>query len=463
MRIARSLALLITLILVSSATAAELPAETRAAIDKSVSSILAQTGAPSASIAVVRDGEIAYERAYGTADLAQKTAATPVMRYSIGSISKQFLAAAVLLLAEEGRLSLDDKVVRWFPELTRANEVTIRHLLSMTSGYQDYWPQDYVMPMMLEDATPERIIEGWAKIPLDFDPGTKYQYSNTNYVIAARIVEMVSGMPYFELVQKRIFAPLGMTTVFDIDGVALPAADASRYHRYALGPVRPAPKEGRAWLFGMGSLAMTARDLARWDVAMIGGELLAPESWRALQRETQLAAGTGVQYGLGVGVSTPEGRRRISHGGEVSGFTATNYVYPDHRAAVVALVNLDATDASSQIAAAIAKELFATVDEGTEATLAQVKAIFAGLQKGRIDRALFTDNANFYFSEEALSDFASSLGPLGKPQKLEQIGKGERGGMTLRRYRVTFPKRTLRITTFIMPDGRFEQLTVAAE
>ncbi len=461
MRIARIVLLLI--LSVASLSAAGLPADARAQIDKEVAAILAKSGAPSAQVAVVADGEIVYERAYGTADLAEKAAATPAMRYGIGSISKQFLAAAVLLLAEEGKLALDDKVVRWFPELTRADEITLRHLLSMTSGYQDYWPQDYVMPMMLEDATPERIVDAWAKKPLDFEPGTKYQYSNTNYVIAARIVEKAGGMPYFAFVQKRIFEPLGMTTVFDTDGVALPEGDASRYHRYALAPVRPAPKEGKGWLFGMGSLAMTAHDLALWDAAMVEGRLLRPASWRELQREVQLEAGTGVQYGLGVGVSRADGRRRISHGGEVSGFTATNHVYPDERAAVVALVNLDATDASSQIATAVAKALFAQADPAADTALAQVKSIVAALQKGAIDRALFTPNANFYFSDEALADFRSSLGPLGKPQEITQTGKGERGGMTLRRFRVKFPKQTLRITTFIMPDGTFEQFTVAAD
>src|SRR6476469_3733516 len=154
-----------------------LPAETRAAIDKAAADILARTGAPSASIAVVKDGRLAYAQAYGFANVDTKTPATTQMRYSIGSISKQFTAAAVLMLAEEGRLSLDDKVVRWLPELTRANNVTIRQLLSMTSGYQDFWPQDYVMPGMLQPASAQQIADGWAKKPLDFEPGTRWQYS----------------------------------------------------------------------------------------------------------------------------------------------------------------------------------------------------------------------------------------------------------------------------------------------
>src|SRR5438046_2125646 len=126
-------------------------------IDKAVAEVLTRTGAPSASIAVVKDGQIAYVHAYGSARLDPPVPATTRMRYSIGSISKQFTASAILMLAEEGKLSLDDKVVRWLPELTRANEVTIRQVLSMTSGYQDFWPQDYVMPGMLESTTAQGI------------------------------------------------------------------------------------------------------------------------------------------------------------------------------------------------------------------------------------------------------------------------------------------------------------------
>ena len=145
-----TIAALLTVLMAALVVAQDtLPVETRAAIDKAGAEVLATTGAPSASIAVVRDGRVAYVHAYGLAILQPPTPATTAMRYSIGSISKQFTAAAVLLLAEDGKLSLDDTVGKWLPDLTRANEVTIRQLLSMTSGYQDFWPQDYVMPPML--------------------------------------------------------------------------------------------------------------------------------------------------------------------------------------------------------------------------------------------------------------------------------------------------------------------------
>jgi len=167
--------LIIVVILLSFtlANAQELSPELRGKIDKLANDALAKSGVPGASIAVVKDGKIVYLNAYGSARLEPKTPATPAMRYSIGSISKQFTAVAMLLLQEQGKLSLDDKVAKFIPDLTRANEVTIRQLLSHTSGYQDYWPQDYVMPMMLQPVTATKILDMWARKPLDFDPGTK--------------------------------------------------------------------------------------------------------------------------------------------------------------------------------------------------------------------------------------------------------------------------------------------------
>ncbi len=260
-----------------------LSSETKKKVDKTVTDLLATTGAPSASIAVVNGGELVYAQAYGTARLDPKKPATPAMRYSIGSISKQFTAAAILLLVQEGKISLDDKLAKWLPELTRASEVTVRELLSMTSGYQDFWPQDYVMPMMLKPVEPQEIIERWGKIPLDFEPGAKWQYSNTNYVIAGLLVTKVTGEPFFAFLQKRILEPLQMKSVINSDEAALGPEDAQRYLRYAGGPLRVAPKEGAGWMFAAGELAMTASDLAKWDISLMKESFLRPDSYRELE------------------------------------------------------------------------------------------------------------------------------------------------------------------------------------
>jgi D-alanyl-D-alanine carboxypeptidase len=243
-----SLAFTLAIACASSLSQAQtsLPPDLRQKIDKAAQDVLAHTGVPSASVAIVKDGAIAYVQAYGAARLDPNTQARSEMRYSIGSISKQFTAAAILLLQEDRKLSLDDKVAKYVPNLTRGNEVSIRQLLSHTSGYQDYWPQDYVPPFMLQPITTEKILDLWARKPLDFDPGTKWQYSNTNYVIAGLIIEKVSRMPLLQFLQKRVFAPLGMKSVMNIDQDRLatptrPAICVTHWDRCG-----SRPKKGRA-------------------------------------------------------------------------------------------------------------------------------------------------------------------------------------------------------------------------
>jgi CubicO group peptidase (beta-lactamase class C family) len=431
------------------------------AVDSIVREVLQSTGAPGASVAVVVQGRLTYAQAYGQAQLDPPIAARPEMRFSIGSISKQFTAAALLLLQQDGKLSLDDPVSRFIPDVTRAHQVTIRQLLSHTSGYQDYWPQDYVPPFMLDSISATGILERWAKKPLDFEPGTRWQYSNTNYVMAGLIVEKASGMPFFEFLRLRILAPLGMQSVVNIDLGRLPQSDPTGYMRYALGPVRPALKEGKGWLFAAGELAMTAADLAKWDIAMINQSLLAPASYRAMQTEVLLANGTATGYGLGLDVGMNGEHRVVSHGGEVSGFTASNLVYPEDRAAVIVFVNQDAVSAAGVIARRIGATLLAVDDASAAAHTAQARAIFDGLQHGTIDRSLFTANANAYFSDQAVRDFAAGLGPLGPPREFVQTGRQLRGGMVLRIYRASFAQRNLRVWTFEMPDGKLEQYQVS--
>ena len=207
----------------------------------------------------------------------------------------------------------DDPVSKFLPTLTDAKEVTIRELLSHTSGYQDYWPQDYVMPTMLRPVTAEQILDGWAHKPLDFTPGTKWQYSNTNYVIAGRIVEKVSGMTVMDFLQARIFTPLEMHSVKDMDQVHSGQNAATGYLRYGLGPLRPAPKEGAGWLFAAGELSMTAEDLAKWDIAVMDQKLLKSASYQEMEHEIVLKDGVGTRYGLGVFVGSQSGRRVLEH------------------------------------------------------------------------------------------------------------------------------------------------------
>jgi D-alanyl-D-alanine carboxypeptidase len=447
--------------LLQAQAATAISATLREKVDAAVRQASTSTGIPSASIAIVQGGAVTYLQAYGDSRIEPRTPASPTMRYSVGSISKQFTAASVLLLAEQGKLSLDDPVSRFVPNLTRGNEVRIRELLSHTSGYQDYWPQDYVPPFMLQSITADKILDQWARKPLDFDPGTEWQYSNTNFVIAGLIVEKVSGEPLLQFLSEHIFTPLGMKSVINIDQNRLTETDATGYLRYALGPLRVAPKEGKGWLFAAGELAMPAEDLAKWDISIINQTVLRPASYAQMEKEVVLKNGLGTRYGLGVDVRQELGQRVIEHGGEVSGFTAHNMVFPDAHMAVVVLVNEDSVEVSADIARKIAAVLFREADASRQED--QSREIFVSLQQGKINRALFTDNCNSYFTEQAVKDFASGLGPLGTPTEFTQTYKQERGGMTFRLFEVQFPQKTVEVWERIMPDGKIEQYQVGAK
>jgi D-alanyl-D-alanine carboxypeptidase len=435
----------------------------RTGIDDIAQQVLKSTGVPSASVAVVQDGKLAYVQAYGSAKLDPQTAATPAMRYSIGSISKQFTAAAILMLAEEGKLSLDDPVSKYVSGLTDGDKVTIRELLSHTSGYQDYWPQDYAPPMMFKPITADGIMDRWAKIPLDFPPGTKWQYSNTNYVIAGVIVEKVSGMPLLQFLSQRVFTPLSMTSVADTDKNKLPPTDPTGYMRYALGPLRPSGKEGAGWMFAAGELAMTAEDLAKWDLSIIDQKILKPASYLAMETETLLKNGVGTRYGLGVTVTSQNGHRILQHGGEVLGFFAENIVLPDDKIAVVVLTNQDASAAAGGIGRQITALMLKAANPNDPKQDELMRKVYDGLQQGKIDRSLFTDNANAYFTEQALKDFAAGLAPLGAPQSFTQSRSALRGGMTQRVYSVKYPNESLDIIIYQMPDGKIEQYLISEQ
>ncbi len=416
------------------------------------------TGAPSVSVAVVRGGEIVYAKAFGKADMERDRAADSSTRYAVGSISKQFTTAALLLLEQQGKLSLDDTVSKYFPELTRAREITIRELLSHTSGYEDYAPQDYIIPEWTKPISPREIMDRWGKKPLNFDPGTRWQYSNTNYVIAGEIFQKISGQPLVDVLRANIFGPLGMTSAGDI--VDHRPADAVAYTRYALGPPRPVAREGAGWMFAAGELAMTPSDLARWDIAFLEKKILSPQSYEEFTREVKLKDGKPTHYALGLQVGELNGTAMISHSGEVSGFLAINTLFPTKGVAIAICSNEDGISLIGPLSRQIALLVLGEQAPESDREIAQVRGILEGLQRGQIDRALFTSDANSYFNDAVLRDYRNSLEGIGKLQTVSKTSEQLRGGMTHRSYRAQFEKKTVLLNIYVMPDGKYEQFLV---
>jgi D-alanyl-D-alanine carboxypeptidase len=458
----------LALVIAFAATAAQaqLSADMQSKIDAAANKVLAETAVPSASLGIVKDGMIVYTHAYGLAHLRPDLSAMPDMAYPIGSISKQFTATAILLLQQDGKLKLDDPIGKFFPELTRASDITIRNLLTMTSGYEDYAPQDYIIPAWLKEEQPIDIIHEWAEKPLDFEPGTKWQYSNTNFVLAALIVQKVSGEPFAKFIRDRVLTPAGL------DGVVNTYTEREKlrvtgYVSYALAPPREQPLEAAGWYFGDGDLAMPAMSLLKWDLGIMNQSLLTPASYAQMETSFKLKDGTDTNYGLGIFTSASDGRRKIEHGGEVGGFVSENVLYPDEHIAIVVLTNEVASSAAGSIASAITPLLFAPSSASTSASdpfAAKLTMIFSSFQQGAIDRSLFTPDCNAYFDPAALADFKSTLAPLGTIAGVTRTRTSLRGGMTFGLYRVAFSGgSSVIVTVYLMPDGKIEQLLVVGK
>jgi CubicO group peptidase (beta-lactamase class C family) len=431
-------------------------ADLNAQLEEKIAAALKKAGAPSVSVAVVLDDKLAFAKAFGEADLASHRAADLNTRYAVGSVSKQFTAAAILLAQEKGQLSLDDSVAKYFPTLTRAKDITIRQLLSHTSGYEDYAPQDYLIPEWTRAISPMAVLDRWAAKPLNFEPGSKWQYSNTNYVLAGQIFEKATGQGLVAFLKERIFGPLGMTSAGDWPPAQ--TNDAAAYTRFALGPPRPVGREAEGWYFAAGELAMTPSDLAKWDIAFLEHKLLSERSWAEFTREIKLNNGDYTHYALGLSVGDLNGIPSLTHGGEVSGFLSSNAVYPTRKAAVVVLSNEDGVTMVSGLSRTIATTaLLPERKEPSDKDTERVRTVLEGLQRGTIDRALFSDNANSYFSAQALEDYKKTLGALGKLKNVTASGENLRGGMTHRSYRAEFEKKTVTLNIYVLGDGRFEQ------
>ncbi len=278
---------------------------------------------------------------------------------------------------------------------------------------------------------------------------------------AGRIIEKVTGKPMWDFLESRILRPLNMKSAIDLDQKSLGDSDASGYTRFGVGPARPATPEGRGWVYGAGELAMTAHDLALWDLSLIDRKLLKPASLDAMMTPVRLRNGTPTGYALGVQVSDDDGHPVLRHGGAVSGFATLNTVWLDQRAAVAVQVNVDGVGATIGITNAIQPLLLAEVDDPNAARdLEQARRNFSQLQEGKIDRSLIDSDLDAYFTPQVLADAASSLKPLGTPVTFTQTGFGLRGGMPYRNFRIGFNGQSLRLSTFTSPNGKLAQYLI---
>ena len=461
-RVARTLflvAALPSLLFSAQAQQATLTPETKAKIEAAVTEVLRQTGTPSAQVGIVQHGQVVYVGALGDARLDPVAPATVDMAYGVGSISKQFTAAAVMLLVERGKVKLDDPISTWLPELEHSHDVTLRMLLNQVSGYSDNYTEDYLTPEMATPTNALDSVKRWTSKPLDFVPGSKWQYSNTNYMLAGLIVERASGEPFFQFLQENVLRPAGLMHAIDLNAPGVPALPQGYIH-FGFGPPRATPREAPSNTFGAGELAMPIADLMHWDTVVMKRELLKPASWQTMQAEFALPDGRGTGYGMGFFLEAKGGRRVIEHSGELNGFTALNMLYPQEGTAVAVLTN--AETATSKLIDAIEPLLFpaavkpvlkpnAVADALTTKALTQ-------LQQGKLDQGLLAANLRFFFTDQVIADYKMSLAGLGQLQSLEMISEFERGGMTGVYYKVHGTAQDIIAFVYVTKEGTLDQL-----
>jgi len=453
--------LLTTLALAASATEAPPPPYfDPVTVDAYISGIVRSKEIVGLSVAMANQGPRTWTGTYGKSSLAARTPVTTDTVFAIGSVTKQFTAACILLLAQDGRLSVQDKVAKYYPNLTRAQDITLLDLMNHVSGYADYYPLDFVDRRLETPIAPDDLIQRYAGGKLDFEPGTKYSYSNTGYVILGRVVEKVSGLTLGEFMRQRVLKPLGMDhSFFGTSPQGSPMATG--YTRFALGPQTPAVPEAEGWLDGAAGLHCTALDLVKWDMALMDGRLLNADSYALMTQPRKLPEGRVREYGCGIGVSVVSHTLVLTHEGEVSGFQAWNVLVPATHSALVILSNCEEWDAVDELKRVLANLIMpeppwvpdiAGPDAGQSAM-----DFLRSLQAGRIDRSRLGSEFNEFLTDEKIRAASARMQKLGRPLRTEVQSRSERGGMEVANVRLICKKGTLLALIYRTPDGKIQE------
>ncbi len=336
------------LLLVFSGLASALPARaatppvTDADLAARIDQLLARTypaAEPGAAVLVEKDGKVLLRKGYGMANLELGVPIAPEMVFRLGSITKQFTALAILKLAEQGKLALDDDLTRYLPDFpTHGQKITLEHLLTHTSGIKTYTSLPEWRKVIRQDLTPRQVVDLFKNEPADFAPGEKMLYDNSGYFLLGMVIEKVTGKAYGDWLAETIFTPLGMThTSYGADGPILPGRAAG--YEGEPGHYRNAAYLSMTQPFAAGALISTVDDLALWERALFSGTLVRQDLFDRMVTPYRLKSGKSTGYGYGLALWSFEGHRVIEHGGGINGFSTELLRLPEDRIVVAILSN----------------------------------------------------------------------------------------------------------------------------
>jgi D-alanyl-D-alanine carboxypeptidase len=434
-----------------------------AAIDAYLMRQVTTQGFVGLSVAIVKDGVVVLDKGYGRSRLSPDAPVQADTPFLIGSITKQFVAAMLLRLAGEKKLSLEDKVAKYFPDLTRAGDITLYDLMTHVSGYRDDYPLDFLDEEMKRPIAVDESINRYAQQPLDFEPRTRFSYSSTGYKILGRVIEKVTREPLGKVLEERVFSPLGMT-----HSSYMPRPDAlglaRGYTSFALGPPEPAEPEADGWHFGASGIYAPAGDIAKWNLALMSGKVLGPEAFKTFVTPRHLSDGRPTSYACGIITGMKAGEETLQHSGGDSGFLAWSYLLPRTRSAVVVLSNRDDVppwDLVTDLVALINKEHHAPLLKVSGPPAEDVaRAVFEAVQSGRVDRDRFGADFNLFLTDARLLAASARLRPLGAPTDVQVEGTKERGGMEEAVVHFTFGAKKLQALMSRTVDGKVQQFLI---
>jgi D-alanyl-D-alanine carboxypeptidase len=438
-------------------------------VDDYVRAEMRKEHVPGVSVAVVRGDKVVVARGYGLANVELAAPATKETVYELLSITKQFTAAAILMLVQEGKLSLDERISRYLPDVPAAwSEITVRHLLTHTSGIPDYTDVRGWFETIRQDRTPEDLLKPVREEPLQFTPGTQWRYSNAGYYLLGMILEKVSGRTWAQFLSERIFQPLGMAATRANDLIDVIPHRASGY-TWQNDRLQNALYVSPTHKWAAGAVVSSVADLARWDAALSSAKLLPRPVLGQSWTPAKLASGVEAPYGFGNELSRDHGHRVAGHQGGGMAFNATMLRFVDDRLTIIVLCNL--TQAPSRAMARHIAQFYLPdlsdarnrgIPDPDPKTTALLKGVLLDARQGKADAALFAPEAQATvpFIQRAGPSFLGSLGTLRSFVLLE---RREEPKKRVLRYRAIFGNTSLLWTFELTPEGKITSLSPTPE
>jgi CubicO group peptidase (beta-lactamase class C family) len=440
-------------------------ASASAAVDRLVERYRTGRKIPGITLAVVRNGHVIKAKGYGSADLELGTSVTPAFRFGLGSITKQFTATAIMMLAEEGRLTVDDPISKYVDSLPpHWSRITLRQLLTHTSGI----PEERWLPNFVEFDRVEHehldVLRTVFNDSLQFAPGGSWAYRNSAYRLLGMAIERVSGESYWTFLDRRIFKPLGMTSTRSSDPKTIIPNRSKGYGRERGRIVnRDAVAESAA--FSEGALISTVLDLARWDSSLYRPSILSQKSLDQMWTPVVLNDGSTRPYGFGWAVAPTHGQRTISHTGSLPGFVTAISRFVSKGLTVIVLTNAEWSE-SGQLATAVAglyePELAPkpepAITDPDPAFTSEMESLLVRLARGELERDRLVPDEREDWPDEVVADAAQLMGRLGGMPQLELLTKNVFGESVRRVYRVRLDRGTARLTVTSDKTGLLSQL-----